>query len=262
MSRRNPPRSSRQGRSNKSAHRIQRQTTTQSVPWLERIAALRAELPDNAHAVGTETLRVLEDWLYEQSLQAGLGGYSGMREYVDYLAARQLLTDDQSATLRRYIEVRNCLAHRAGLEISHALATELLDFSSRLFRGNAPDARHLMSSRMVLARATDALGSVRDRMLREGISRVPVVEGRRVVGVLTARDLLAAKGTIEEMTVGQAMLADSLERLVFFSPDTPYDSVIAALRQPEIVTIVVTEGGKNHGALLGIITVSDILPGL
>lgn len=262
MSRRHKPRPPQPRQQSRGQRRFPQPTPVQRLPWLERTAALRDQWHDAPHSTGLEVLRLLEDWLYERALRAGLSGYSGMREYVDYLFARQLLSEAESATLRRYIEVRNCLAHRAGLLVSPALAEELLDFSERLFRGGAPDARHLMSSRITRAHPTEALGAMRDRMLREGISRVPVVEERRAIGVLTNRDLLAVKGPLDALTVGEAMQADSLERLLFIAPDAPYDEVVRALREPAVSILLVTEGGSAAGALLGLITVSDILPKL
>lgn len=239
--------------------RAARPTPAQSAPWLERLGELRAELPEAPHEAGTETLRLLEDWLYERALGAGLGGYSGMREYVDYLAKRALLSKEDAATLRRYIEMRNCLAHRAGLLVSPALAEELIAFAARLFRGGAPDARRLMSPRMTTAREEDPLRSIRNRMLNEGISRVPVLRDGRVVGLLTNRDLLSVEGDPEALTVRDAVQADSLERIHFIAPERPYEEVIGMMRDPRVAALLVTEGGGEEGKLLGIITVSDVI---
>jgi CBS domain-containing protein len=50
--------------------------------------------------------------------------------------------------------------------------------------------REVMSAPVAFARADEELGEVAQRMLKDKVGSLPVVDGRRVVGMLTETDLL------------------------------------------------------------------------
>jgi acetoin utilization protein AcuB len=237
--------------------------------WYDRTAELRQLAKQEPHRAGTETLRLLEDWLYESANQLGFKkNHGGMREYIDFIAKRGRLSDEEAARARRYVDVRNCISHRSGLLISASLAEELLHFVALLFRSEAMDAEHLMTAQPHVVQESDNLREARDWMLHHGVSRVPVVRGERVVGLLTNRDLLALQASLRDhpapdsLTVRDAMGADSLETIAFLPPTAPYDEVLASLQQPETAAIFVTTSGLSTDRLLGVITVSNLLPKL
>lgn len=235
--------------------------------WFDRISDLRAIAAKEPHRAGTDALRIFEDWLYEEAHSLNWRNErGGMREYIDFISKRGRLTREQTARARRFTDIRNCLAHRGGLLISPALAEELLDFISVLFRREGLDAEHLMTPRPRSVKSSDSLHEARDVMLHNAISRLPVLKDGRVVGVLTNRDLVALQAEAgndpasrAEMKVSDAMSADWLEKTEFLARDASYEEVLSHIQKPDVAAVLVTETGSPKEPLLGIITVSDIL---
>lgn len=240
--------------------------------WHERLTDLREAAHTEPHRAGQDGLRVFEDWLFENAQRLGLHnrGHGGMREYIEFISKRGRLSKEEAARALRFADVRNCLAHRAGLLMSAGLTDELLSFLETLFRREAWDAEHLMTPRPHTVREQDNLRVARDWMLAHNVSRLPVVRDKqRVVGLLTNRDILALQAAETDtptdaspLTVADAMSADSLEQVLFLPRRAPYAEVLGHLKKPEIAALFVTEGGSPHQPLLGIISVSDILPKL
>jgi CBS domain-containing protein len=192
-----------------------------------------------------------------------------MSNYVDYLQRRGRLSKSEAARARRFIDVRNCISHRSGLLISAPLADELLDFIQTLFRHTALRAEQLMTRRPHSVQETTPLREARDWMLQHGVSQLPVVRNGRMVALLTNRDILALQAAQQKapvdpatLTVADAMDADSLEKVAFLPPDASYDEVLAHLHAPQQTAIFVTRHGSPDESLLGVITISDILPKL
>ncbi|MBA3533232.1 MAG: CBS domain-containing protein [Ardenticatenales bacterium] len=238
--------------------------------WYERVIELREVAKTEPHRAGIEALRILEDWLLENATHMGhRNPRAGMREYTDFLVKHTVLSDEEGARARRLADLRNCLAHRSGLLVSPALAEEILSFLETICRSQAMDAEHLMTPHPHSIHEVDSLREARDWMLRNNVSRLPVLRDGRVTGLLTTRDILMIQATHKEepsdsalLTVGDAMSADSLERIAFVPRQASYDEVIQELQKPNTAAVFVTEHGGTHEPLLGVITVSDILPKL
>ena len=95
------------------------------------------------------------------------------------------------------------------------------------------------------------IGHVADLTRRRGISGVPVVQGERLVGIVTARDLRFETRWGEPVRV--AMTPE--EKLVTVSEDAGRDEIIGLLHAHRIEKLLVVNG---HGELRGLITVKDI----
>jgi CBS domain-containing membrane protein len=236
--------------------------------WYDRLSELRQQAEEQPHRAGEDALLVLEDWLYERAKANNFRKpHASMREYLSFIP-REQLSKEERARIERYTEIRNCLSHRSGLQMSASLAFELLDFMERLFRWEATSAEDLMTPRPHTVQAKESLRSARDWMLEHGVSRLPVVDGNgRVVGLLTNRDLLTVAAQkngvdVESLTVGAAMSSDMDEKVAFVSRKTPYDQLIDHLRNPKVAAIFVTDKGEQNTPLRGIISVSDLLPKL
>jgi len=89
------------------------------------------------------------------------------------------------------------------------------------------------------------------RMRARRVRQFPVVEGGRVVGMITDRDLRGAK---EGATVASLMTRDPLTT----TPQTPIEDAAAALLTARIGALPVL----NAGTLVGIISESDLLRAL
>lgn len=236
--------------------------------WYDRLAELRKQAEEQPHRAGEDALLVLEDWLYERAKANNFRKpHASMREYLSYIP-REQLSKEERARIERYTEIRNCLSHRSGLQMATSLTYELLDFMERLFRWEATNAEDLMTPRPHTVQPKEPLRRARDWMLEHGVSRLPVVDGGgKVVGLLTNRDLLtiaAQKNGVdaETLTVGDAMSSDVDEMVSFVARNAPYDELIDLLRNPKVAAIFVTDKGNHEKPLLGIISVSDLLPKL
>ncbi len=91
----------------------------------------------------------------------------------------------------------------------------------------------------------EALGIMREH----DISGVPVVEGDRPVGILTARDIRF------ERNLDQPVSALMTKELVTVSPGVAADEAKTLLHKHRIEKLLVVDGGK----LVGLITIKDIL---
>jgi IMP dehydrogenase len=108
-------------------------------------------------------------------------------------------------------------------------------------------------SGMVLApvtvRPTQSLREALGIMREHDISGVPVVEGDKPVGILTARDIRF------ERNLDQPVSALMTKELVTVPPGVAPDAAKQLLHQHRIEKLLVVEGGK----LVGLITIKDIL---
>jgi IMP dehydrogenase len=101
----------------------------------------------------------------------------------------------------------------------------------------------------VTVRPTQALRDVLALMREHGISGVPVTEGDRPVGILTARDIRF------ERNLDQPVSALMTRKLVTVAPGVSNDHAKQLLHQHRIEKLLVVEDGR----LVGLITIKDIL---
>lgn len=97
----------------------------------------------------------------------------------------------------------------------------------------------------------DTLAAAKALMDAEGFHRVPVLEGDRLVGILTERDIRLHWGYLESTKVDAAMTAEP----IFITPDTSIEEAARVLLRHKIGGLPVVDKGK----LVGIITTTDIL---
>src|SRR6478609_864217 len=96
---------------------------------------------------------------------------------------------------------------------------------------------------------TQSLREVLGVMRAHNISGVPVTEGDKPVGILTARDIRF------EQNLDQPVAALMTKELVSVSPGTSKEKCRQLLHQHRIEKLLVVENGK----LVGLITIKDIL---
>jgi CBS domain-containing protein len=114
-------------------------------------------------------------------------------------------------------------------------------------------ARQLMTPCPLTMRATDTLDRAALYMELGDVQHLPVVEGTRLVGMLTDRELQGAahQAQSRKPTVGQVM-GQVAEQV---SPEAPFREVIAKMTEQRLSAIAVT---NDRGELLGIITRTDL----
>ncbi|NYI06870.1 CBS domain-containing protein [Allostreptomyces psammosilenae] len=93
------------------------------------------------------------------------------------------------------------------------------------------------------------------RLMREAdIGEVPVVEGRRLVGILTDRDLvvrgIAPDLDVHEVPVSRVCSTD----VVSVAPDDPLEQAVAQMRDRAVRRLPVVD----DNAVVGVITIGDL----
>ena len=97
---------------------------------------------------------------------------------------------------------------------------------------------------------TETVGTARRIMRENNISGVPITEGRRLVGILTNRDLRFQKA--DDVSVARVMTRDNL---VTASPDTTLEEAKEILHERKVEKLLLVDKDYN---LAGLITIKDI----
>ncbi len=113
----------------------------------------------------------------------------------------------------------------------------------------------LMTRQVLTLRPLDNLRHA-DALLRRGsVRHLPVVEGRRLVGLVTHRDLLAAAARGRDAPALWAL--DAMTRdVVTVRPDTPLSAALQLMLEHKFGCLPVVDA---QGTLLGILTDSDLV---
>lgn len=111
----------------------------------------------------------------------------------------------------------------------------------------------LMTINPIVATPGMSLRSVWERMRREAVRQMPVIEAGRLVGIITERDirLVLRSSQFEQLCVEAVMT----EQPITVTPGTPAYRAAEMLRSYKFGALPVVEGRR----LVGIITVSDFL---
>lgn len=119
--------------------------------------------------------------------------------------------------------------------------------------------RDIMRPRPLTISSTDTLGNAQRTMMRARIRHLPVMSGEHLVGILTERDLLAARAHADvEDAWWKILVAREMRTPVQTAgPDDSVSEVAGRMAVSKIGALPIVE----RGALLGIITVSDVLAG-
>jgi IMP dehydrogenase len=138
------------------------------------------------------------------------------------------------------------MAREGGLGIIHKNLS-IVDQAREVERVKRAESGMILDP--VTVRPTQSLREALDVMRSNDISGVPVTEGDRPVGILTARDIRF------ESNLDQPVAALMTQKLVTVSPGCDVDEAKRLLHQHRIEKLLVVQDGK----LVGLITIKDIL---
>ncbi|MBC8162100.1 MAG: CBS domain-containing protein [Roseiflexaceae bacterium] len=249
-------------------NRNQRRKRTQepAQQFQSRLATLRQMVAQSPAAAGDQAIKLLEEYLEALANQQGYRGEASLGRSTVFLRGRDALPDSLLDQAESYTQVRNALAHTYGLQVSPALASELIAFLEQLLKLEAVTVSDLMSAGVAAVRAEQPLAEARDLMVRGGYGRLPVLGERgEIRGLLVERDVVVAltraeqNGGIARMTVADALPPDALDRVVCLRPDASRELVAEALREPNVVACLITPSGSLAQSPIGIITHADLL---
>lgn len=110
-----------------------------------------------------------------------------------------------------------------------------------------------MSTEVVTIAPDEAADAAWSRMQREGIRHLVVIEGKRLLGVLSERDLGGAKGGA--IRSGRAVRELMTQKVASASPSTTLRVAANLMRGRLIGSLPVVEDGR----VVGIVTATDVL---
>ena len=109
----------------------------------------------------------------------------------------------------------------------------------------------LMTNSPVTVSPRDTLQAAMSLMERGKFRRLPVVEGEKLVGIVTDRDIRAPQGYLQSTRVTAAMTADPMT----VTPKQTVEDAARLMIAHKIGGLPVVEDGK----LLGVVTTTDVL---
>jgi CBS domain-containing protein len=113
-------------------------------------------------------------------------------------------------------------------------------------------AKDVMIKKLLAISPDEKIALAHMTMIRNNIGGIPVVENGKLVGIITQRDILLARGyEIGRLSVRHLMTKD----VITATPETPLKEVLGIMLDKKIERIPVVEDGK----LVGLIVHSKIL---
>lgn len=111
--------------------------------------------------------------------------------------------------------------------------------------------RRLMSSSPVTVAPQDTVGDARLLMERGNFRRLPVLDGERLAGIITDRDILRRVGNLDSIKVSAVMTPDP----IVVTPEMTVKDTIQLMLSHRFSGLPVIESGK----VVGIVTTTDVL---
>ena len=111
--------------------------------------------------------------------------------------------------------------------------------------------RKLMSPKPSIVAPQDTLGDARLLMERGNFRRLPVVEGERLVGIVTDRDVLRRVGNLDSVKVKAAMTPDP----IVVTPEMTVRDAVELMLSHKFSGFPVLENGQ----VVGMLTTTDVL---
>lgn len=113
--------------------------------------------------------------------------------------------------------------------------------------------RDIMSTDCVTVSTQDNIYEAAVLMKKEDIGFVPVVDGRRLAGVITDRDLVL-RGYAEKHSGSSSVTEVLTSDVQTVSPDTTVDEAARIMARNQIRRLVVVENGE----LAGVVSIGDL----
>ena len=112
---------------------------------------------------------------------------------------------------------------------------------------------HLMSSHEVTIACNETLLHAAQLMKQHDVGFLPVMDGERIIGVITDRDLVI-RAIAEQKDMLEEVQKVCTEKIVHIEPEAMLDEAAEKMSRNQVRRLVVSKNGKLHG----IITLADL----
>lgn len=140
------------------------------------------------------------------------------------------------------------------IDPTYSKVQQIFDTLDRLSKKEEVSAKQVMQKGVVVVKASDKVVDLVKTMHKKSISQVPVVDGKRVVGLVTEHNILEKLGSGEVSTLKAKDIMVDAPPMV--SEDTKL-SVLTSLIMHYPILIVV-----RKGEFVGVVTKSDLISGM
>lgn len=113
--------------------------------------------------------------------------------------------------------------------------------------------KEIMSTDCVTVSLQDNVYEIAVKMKQHDIGFIPVVEGKKLLGVVTDRDLVV-RGYAEKREGSAAVEQVMTKQPITVSPETTVDEAAKLMAQKQIRRLAVA----NNGELLGVVAIGDM----
>jgi CBS domain-containing protein len=113
--------------------------------------------------------------------------------------------------------------------------------------------KEIMSTDVVTVTLKDNIFEIATKMKENDIGFIPVVEGRKLIGVVTDRDLVI-RGYAEKHSGSTAVEEVITKDIVTISPETSVDEASKLMADDKIRRLPVVENGE----LVGVVAIGDL----
>jgi CBS domain-containing protein len=108
-------------------------------------------------------------------------------------------------------------------------------------------AEDVMATDLITIEPGEKIALADLKMTRSSVGSLPVVEGERIVGIITQRDIMLARGyEIGSLRAGDLMTKE----LITVTPGTPLKDIIKIMVDNKIERVPVVDGGRFVGLVV------------
>jgi CBS domain-containing protein len=115
--------------------------------------------------------------------------------------------------------------------------------------------REVMTARPRSVTPQTPLNEVAQLMAADDVGSIPVVEGDRLVGIVTDRDIVVRAIAKDKDTRGMPVSEVSSRELVTVDPEDDLSDALKLMAQHQVRRLAVTEGGER---LVGVVSQADV----
>jgi len=235
------------------------------MPLLIEVKDLLMDEPDTA---GRKAITILENLLRDFAPDYGIeytGDLSG-EDLIEALSTKGFIRDNfLKKSLLEICDIKSCLHTSKGFFLKPRTAMFIITTLEMIIKHNAKKATHLISNRPVIADVSDTLGYAKEIMMERGFSQLPVMDGIRIIGMLSLKGLIGRlniehKKRWEDVKIGE--IKEYLETPFIINKETSIKEILDFFKHNPTSMLIVTETGEETSKVIGVITASDIIPWL